>query len=199
MNDEAENRTATLEQELSEERRARQALVQASVRLNSMLNLPELLNAIMQTATELLDAETSSLMLLDEQTNELTFAAATHAPGQTVKELRVPATQGIAGWVLEHDEMAVVDDVANDPRFYSNIDQTSGFETRSMLALPLKIRDKPIGVVEVINKRGAKGFSERDQDVATALASLAAVAADNARLYQKLADALVESRMSYRL
>ena len=193
------DRAAALEQELAAERRARQALVETSVRLNSLLNLPELLTAILTSATELLDAETSSLMLLDEASNELIIEVATGEPGQEVKELRVPAGQGIAGWVLQHKEPAVVTDVRSDPRFYGQIDQASGFQTRSMLAVPLTVRDRPIGVVEVINKRGDAGFSERDQELAAALAAQAAVAIDNARLYQKLADALVESRMSYRL
>lgn len=196
---ETEERVATLERELAEERRARQALVEASIRLNSLLNLPELLNAIMASATDLLDAETGSLMLLDEGTYELAFTVATGEPGAGVKELRVPADRGIAGWVLRHDEPAIIDDAATDPRFYDQIDQSSGFSTRSLLAVPLKIRDTPIGVVEVINKRGDAGFSARDRDIAAALAAQAAVAIDNARLYQKLADALVESRLSYRL
>ncbi|MGN6755593.1 MAG: hypothetical protein ACTHMJ_04290, partial [Thermomicrobiales bacterium] len=76
MADEA-NQVAMLEQELAAERQARQALVEASLRLNSLLNLPELLGAIMESATALLGAETSSLMLLDETTNELTFSVAT--------------------------------------------------------------------------------------------------------------------------
>ena len=193
------NRVAELERELAEERRARRALVDTSVRLNSLLNLPELLNTIITSAADLLDAETGSLMLLDEATNELTFEVATGEAGQEVRELRVPADRGIAGWVMQHNEPAVVSDVAGDPRFYGQIDQSSGFQTRSMLALPLQVRDKAIGVVEVINKRGDAGFSDRDRDIATALAAQAAVAIDNARLYQKLADAVVESRMSYRL
>jgi GAF domain-containing protein len=198
MADEA-NRVAALEQELAAERQARQTLVEASLRLNSLLNLPELLGAIMESATALLGAETSSLMLLDETTNELTFSVATGEAGGSVKDLRVPADRGIAGWVLEHDQTAVVDDVASDQRFYGQIDQSSGFQTHSMLAMPLKIRDKAIGVVEVINKQGEGKFSERDQELANALAAQAAVAIDNARLYQQLADAVVESRMSYRL
>lgn len=199
MGDETQGRIATLEQELSAERQAREALVATSLKLNSLLNLPELLNAIMDSATRLLGAETSSLMQLDETTDELTFAVATGESGESVKELRVPANQGIAGWVLQHDEPVIVGDVTSDPRFYGVLDQQSGFITRSMLAVPLKIRDRMIGVVEVINKANGAAFSDRDQDVAVALAALAAVAIANARLYQKLADALVESRMSYRL
>lgn len=196
MND--EDRVAALEGELAEERRARQALAESSVRLNSLLNLPDLLSAIIQTATELLGAETSSLMMLDEATNELSFEVATGEAGAGVKELRVPADQGVAGWVLKNGQPTIVNDVAGDSRFYGAIDQSSGFQTRSMLAVPLQIRDHAIGVIEIINKQSG-AFSERDQDIAAALSAQAAVAIDNARLYQKLADAVVESRMSYRL
>jgi GAF domain-containing protein len=190
---------ANVAQELEEERRARRALVDASVRLNSLLSLPELLAAIMETATSLLKAETSSIMVLDTTGKQLTFEVATGDKGQDVTEMRVPADQGIAGWVLKHAKPAVVNDVKSDKRFYAKIDHGSGFTTRSILALPLSIRDRAIGVVEIINKRGGGGFTDRDQDVASAFAAQAAVAIENARLYQKLADALVESRMSYRL
>jgi GAF domain-containing protein len=192
------DRVTTLEEELSAERRARQALVNASVTLNSLLSLPELLEAIMKTASELLDAETSSIMMLDESQREFVFAVATGATHESVAKSRVPAEQGIAGWVLKRGEPAIVNDVSKDARFYAELDRGSGFTTRSILAVPLKSRDKTIGVVEVINKRGAP-FSARDQELATALAAQAAVAIENAQLYQKLADAVVESRMSYRL
>ena len=79
------------------------------------------------------------------------------------------------------------------------MDQSSGFSTRSMLAVPLKSRDRAIGVIEMINKRDSQAFSRRDQEIAGALAAQAAVAIENARLYRTLADAVVESRMSYRL
>ncbi len=192
-------RVAALENELAAERRARQTLVESSVTLNSLLSLPELLDAIMSTASALLEAETSSLMMLDETRQHLTFAVATGKTAESVTTRTVPADKGIAGWVLQNGKPAIVDDVSKDTRFYQDLDRGSGFTTRSLLAVPLKIRDKAIGVVEVINKRGGASFSPRDQDLATALAAQAAVAIENARLYQKLADAVVESRMSYRL
>lgn len=190
---------SALQHELAEERRARQALVESSVRLNSLLNLPELLSAIIESVATLLDAETSSLLLLDEETNELTFEVATGESGESVRELRVPANQGIAGWVLANNETLRIADVADDERFYGQIDQSSGFQTRSMLAVPLTIRDRPIGVIEAINKRHEGGFTERDEELAAAFAAQSAVAIDNARLYRQLADAVVESRLSYRL
>jgi GAF domain-containing protein len=78
------------------------------------------------------------------------------------------------------------------------MDEATGFDTRNILALPLKVRDRTVGVVEVINKHGG-GFTATDQELAAALANQAAIAIDNAQLYAKLADAVVTSRMSYRL
>jgi GAF domain-containing protein len=193
------DREATLERELEAEREARRGLVNASVSLNSLLSLPELLAAIMRTATDLMNAETSSLMLLDEATNELTFEVATGDPAAEVAQMRVPADRGVAGWVMKNKKPALVKDVQKDERFYAQIDRASGFKTSSMLAVPLDIRGRVIGVVEMINKRDGSGFTERDQEIASAFAAQAAVAIENARLYLKLADALVESRRSYRL
>jgi Nif-specific regulatory protein len=195
----AGDRLAALERELAREQRARQALVASSIRLNSLLNLPDLLNEILAEALDLLGAESGALMLLDEGNYELTFEVATGMTASAVQDLRIPADQGIAGWVLTHDEPTIVNDAAADPRLYQQVDQATGFTTRSLLAVPLKIRDAPIGVVEVMNKKGEGGFTAWDQELAVALAAQAAVAFDNARLYQKLADALVASRMSYRL
>jgi GAF domain-containing protein len=166
--------------------------------LNSTLNVDELLELIMSSASELLNAETSSLLLLDAESGDLVIHVATGKPGEQVERRHVPAGQGIAGAVLESGEPAVISDPKNDSRFYAVMDEATGFETRNILALPLKVRDEPIGVVEVINKRDGD-FTEDDEALAGALANQAAIAIDNARLYAKLADAVVSSRMSYRL
>ena len=166
--------------------------------LNSTLNVDELLQLIMTSAAELLHAETSSLLLLDEDSGDLVIHVATGEPGEQVERRHVPAGQGIAGAVLESGEAAVVSDPKNDSRFYAVMDEATGFETHNILALPLKVRDESIGVVEVINKRDGD-FTEGDQALAGALANQAAIAIDNARLYARLADAVVTSRMSYRL
>jgi sigma-B regulation protein RsbU (phosphoserine phosphatase) len=173
-------------------------IIEITGALNSTLNVDELLDLIMSSASELLDAETSSLLLLDEESGDLVIHVATGEPGEQVERRHVPAGQGIAGSVLDSGEPTVVSDAKNDPRFYAVMDQATGFETRNMLALPLKVRDQTIGVVEVINKRDGD-FTDSDQALAGALANQAAIAIDNARLYAKLADAVVTSRMSYRL
>jgi GAF domain-containing protein len=173
-------------------------LLEISGLLNSTLKLDEVLGTIMAATTELLDAETSSLLLLDEEAGELIFEQATGEPGKALIRERVPAGAGIAGWVVEHGEPLVVDNPRDDPRFYGGIGEKTGFETRSILAVPMNARDHTIGVIEAINKREGI-FDEEDLKLATALASQAAIAVDNARLYARLADAVVTSRMSYRL
>jgi GAF domain-containing protein len=173
-------------------------LLEISALLNSTLKLNELLGRIMAAATELLDAETSSLLLLDEEAGELIFEQATGEAGEAVLRERVPAGAGIAGWVVENGAPLIVDNPRDDPRFYGRIGEKTGFETRSILAVPMNTRDHTIGVIEAINKREGT-FDEDDLKLATALASQAAIAVENTRLYSRLADAVVTSRLSYRL
>jgi len=189
---------AELKQQLEEEVGRLNRLVEVAAQLNSTLKLDELLSLIMNSASDLLGAETSSLLLLDDETGELTVEVATGEPGPAVEKQRVPPGVGIAGWVVENNEALVVDRPQEDARFYGGIDEKSGFETRNMLAVPLRTKERVIGAVEVINKREG-GFEDKDVSFATALASQAATAIDNARLYARLADAVVTSRLSYRL
>jgi GAF domain-containing protein len=192
-------RAAALEVLLKEEVAARKRLVDVAVTLNSTLDGKKLLQFIMTSAAELLDAETGSLMLLDEDTGELVIEVATGDSGRKAVRQRVPPGAGIAGWALANHEVAIVDDVATDPRHFMEVGVSIDFETRTILAVPLFAKDRPIGVVEVINKHGDHGFTERDAELAGAFAGLAAIAIDNANLYAQLADAVVTARISYRL
>lgn len=173
-------------------------LIEVTGLLNSTLDLDELLQQIMASAAELLGAETSSLLLVDEQSGDLNITTATGESGEQVTRRQVPAHQGIAGWVVDNNELAAVESPEDDDRFYPVMDKAIGFETRNMVAVPLRVRDETIGAVEVINKKEGS-FTELDAELAQALANQAAIAIDNARLYAKLADAVVTSRMSYRL
>jgi GAF domain-containing protein len=196
--DDKDRQIAELSRRLEHEVGALNRLIEITGLLNSTLNVDELLGMIMSSGADLLEAETSSLFLLDEEKKELEIAVATGAPAEDVMRQRIPADAGIAGWVVEHGEPTVVDDPATDPRFYGGVDEQSGFQTRNVLAVPLRTKEKVIGVVEIINKRDG-GFSQDDVRVASALADQAGTAIDNARLYARLADAVVTSRMSYRL
>jgi GAF domain-containing protein len=174
-------------------------LIEITASLNSTLRLEELLDLVMKSAADLLEGESASLLLVDETTGDLVFQVATRAGDERIAGTVVPAGQGIAGWVVEHAEPAVVASPREDPRFYGGIDQSSEFETRNLVAVPLKVKDRVIGVVEVLNKREGRAFDDKDLEIALALTNQAAIAIDNARLYARLADAVVTARMSYRL
>ena len=190
---------AELRKCLEDERKTLHQLVEVTIQLNSAHELHALLELIMNAAVELLHAETSSLMLVDEETNELTFEVTTGESGQEAIMYRIPPGQGVAGWVAQNAEAVVVDNPAEDERFYNRLDKATGFETKNMIALPMIARGRVIGVVEVINKLGAPGFDARDLALARALTNQAAISLDNNRMHAQLADAVVMSRLSYRL
>jgi phosphoserine phosphatase RsbU/P len=187
------------EELLRQEVAARKQLVEVALQLSFTLDSDKLLELIMVSATELLDAETSSLMLVEEETDELVIAVATGTIGPKAERQRIPIGVGIAGWTLANRQVAVVDDPASDERFYSEVGESLQFTTKNLLAVPMLVKDRAIGVVEVINKQNNARFTGRDTELASALASLAAIAIDNANLYTQLADAVVTARMSYRL
>lgn len=173
-------------------------LIEITRLLNSTLDVDTLLGTVIEAATELVDAETSSLLLRDEQTGELVLEVATGEPGARVMELRVPPGRGVAGWVVAHSTPVVVNDARADPRFYPDVDEAGAYRTATLLAVPVRVADETIGAIEVINKRGERQFDEEDVQLSTALADNAGIAIQNARLHARLADAVVASRMSYR-
>jgi GAF domain-containing protein len=174
-------------------------LIHIGTQLGTTLQLPELLKLIIESAKEMFQAEACSVILVDEDTGDLTFEAAVGDKSQEVAQQRIPAGKGIAGRVVQTGEPVVVASASQAPDFFSGVDQAVGFQTRNMLAVPLKVRGRTIGVMEIINTRSRADFSGEDLQLAGALASQAAIAIDNARLYQQLSDALLTARMSYRL
>jgi GAF domain-containing protein len=193
------SRISNLERRLEDEAGRFRRLVQVATQLSSTLNLETLLQLIMTSAAELLDAETSSLLLVDEQTDDLVFEVVAGGPAEDLSKRRVPRGEGIAGWVVAENRQIIIDDASSDSRIYRDVGQSTGFTTRNLVAVPLVAKDRTLGVVEVLNKHGDERFDDTDVEVAEALASLAAVAIENAFLYSKLTDAVVEARLSYRL
>jgi diguanylate cyclase (GGDEF)-like protein len=130
--------------------------------LTSTLELPEILRIVLARIKTLTHAEALSLLLYDGERDELVFAAAETLRENTVVGMRVPVGQGVASWVAHTGQSALVNDVANDPRFYAGIDHASHFATRSLLAVPLKCGDRVIGVIEVANRYDHASFSHED-------------------------------------
>jgi len=162
--------------------------------IGSTLNLSEVLVLIMNHVNRLTNSVGSTLMLVDELTDELVFSIPTGPKAQTLRDIRIPKGKGIAGWVAQNQQPIIVNDAQNDPRFYSEVDSAVGFETQALLAVPLKARRKLIGVLEVVNKRDGSGFTEKDALLLSIFGSEAALAIENARVHGKLKKQLMENK-----
>ncbi|OIO92019.1 MAG: hypothetical protein AUJ92_15135 [Armatimonadetes bacterium CG2_30_59_28] len=125
-------------------------------------------------------------MLLDEVSNDLAFRVALGEKGEEVKQYRIKIGEGIAGWVAEHREPLLVEDVSRDKRFKKEIADSIDFPTKSIICVPVIVKEKLIGVIEVINRVDGTHFDRRDQSLLSAIASEAGIALENARLYRDL-------------
>jgi signal transduction histidine kinase len=161
-------------------------LMEITRQLNSVLDLHTLLLRIIDASTELTRTEQSSILLVDPATGELRFEASSSLSGGAMAEIVVPMDGSLAGWVVTHGEPVLVEDASRDERFFSKVDQTIQFETRNLLGVPMIAHGKVIGVVEVINKiDAAEPWTEDDVNTLSALAAQAAIAIENARLFQQ--------------
>jgi signal transduction histidine kinase len=161
-----------------------QRLLEISATLSSTLDLKQLLELVINTVTELTNTEAASILLLDSVTNELYFAAASgeNAPEQGTV---VPLEGSIAGWVVAHGKPIVLDNVQEDARYYAEIESATSYRTRDMVGVPLIAKGKVIGALEAINRRDQKEYDKQDVALIQVLASQAAVAIENARLFQQ--------------
>lgn len=153
--------------------------------LTSNHDLPELLQQIMTTTKQMLDVEDCTLMLLDHATNELVFRVPDAHDSSKMREIRQPLGRGICGYVARVGRPEIVNEVANDERFNQNVDQMTGFHTRSVICTPMIVREKIVGVIEGINKRSGK-FNNNDLSLLLTLSAQAAIAIENAELYSSL-------------
>jgi signal transduction histidine kinase len=163
-----------------------QRILEISQILTSTYDLDELLQIILASATELTKTEEASILLLEENGVELRFAATTNKDRDTLMSLRVPVDSSLAGTILRSGEPMVFDDVQQDSRHFDGVDKQIAFESRSMLGVPLLMRDRSVGVLEAVNKLDSSAFSEEDGQVLMTLAAQAAVAIENARLITAL-------------
>lgn len=154
--------------------------------ITSTLNLEEMLSIITDLTTRLLNVAATSVVLYDETRTGLYYAAASGKGASYILGKKLERGQGITGWVIEHGEPVIVQDVRQDPRFYDRFDHASGFETRSILCVPLQTKGRIIGAVAALNKQnGTPRFDEQDLRLLTSLAASAAIAIENARLYER--------------
>src|SRR5918995_1663102 len=164
------------------------ALLSISGLLTASIDLPALLKVIVTSVTKLLECEASSLFLIDPTGEQLILKVATGPVGGEIKELRLKIGDGIAGWVAKHRKSLIVNDPNHDPRFFPAVDKSTGFQTRSILAVPLMDHDQIVGVLEIFNTAKAKQFDQSDMELLNAFGSYASVALRNAELLATLRD-----------
>lgn len=159
-------------------------LIEISRDLASTLDLDNLLGRITHAAADITDAEAASILLYDDAARQLNFQVATNLDIQTMRGLVVPLEGSVAGWIVTNRKPVLIADAHDDPRFYQNIEQVTRLTTKSMLGVPLITKDKVVGVLEAINKHSGN-FTDADVDLLLVLGAQAAVAIENARLFQQ--------------
>jgi len=160
-------------------------LVELSALVNSTLDTGEIRNRAIEAAVRLLGVEAGSLILVDQESGDLFFEVALGDKGEYLKEVRLKKGEGIAGWVAEKGEALIVHDVQLDRRFFKDADQYSTFITKNILCVPVKSKNKILGVLEALNKKQG-AFDEDDKQALMALANQVAIAIENANLYKEL-------------
>ena len=153
--------------------------------LTSSLNLDSILQTIMDKMAEFFRPDTWSLLMVDEQKDELYFAIAVGDAAETLKTVRLKVGEGIAGWVAKHGDSLIVPDVYNDPRFAKRVDAMTKLKTRSIICVPLQSKHRVLAVIQLINC-ALESFGEQEMFFLHALCDYAAIAIDNARAVEKI-------------
>ena len=161
-------------------------ILKFSALINSSLNITEVLDNAMKWAEEFIDAEASSVYELAEEKNELFIRLARGEKKSLIEGITLKVGEGIAGTVVQTGKPIAIQDVNKDKRFSDKFDRLTGFKTRSMICVPMLLRDKPIGAIQVMNKRNREPFRQADLELLNSLAQLTAVSMENAKLYQRL-------------
>lgn len=161
-------------------------ILKFSALINSSLNIIEVLDNAMKWAEEFIDAEASSVYELEEDKNELFIRLARGEKKRAVEGLKVKVGEGIAGSVVKTGKPIAIQDVTKDKRFSDRFDRITGFKTRSVICVPLILRDRPIGALQVMNKRNREPFRQADLELLNSIAQLLAISMENAKLYQQL-------------
>ena len=152
--------------------------------LTATLDVNSVLEALIDEVRQRFQVDAVSIALLDQNTGELVFRVAVGEAAEEVIGLRLAPDEGVASWVVRNGEPAFVPVAHQDERFYSAVDEQTGFRTQTMFAVPIEIRDEPIGVIEVINPPSGR-FGEAEQRLLQSVADVSAVAIRNAEMYER--------------
>jgi Nif-specific regulatory protein len=176
-----------MQTELEQARARLSSLIEMNQLLVSTVESEELVHVILAAAIRLFSVAGCSIGLVDAPAHQLAFT--TMEGRAKVDEFRIALDQGIAGWVVSTGHEVFSNDVSQDPRFFSGVDEKTGFTTKSVMCAPLKQYDQVIGVIEALNTTNPKGFTEADLQLFLAFAGLAATALSRARTYTSVRNA----------
>ncbi len=150
----------------------------------STLDLDKVLTVVLEEVRQMLGVLACSAWLIDPATDELVCRQVTTPQSELIRGWRMSPGQGLAGWVTQHGQSLIVADVLNDPRHYSGVDKKTGLPLRSILTVPLWARQRVIGVIQVVDAQVDR-FDQTDLTLLESLAATAAIAIENARLYEQ--------------
>jgi diguanylate cyclase (GGDEF)-like protein len=153
--------------------------------LTSSLDLDSILQTIMEKMAEYFRPDTWSLLMVDEEHKELYFAIAVGDAADALKNVRLKVGEGIAGWVAKHGEQLVVPDVEADPRFAKRVDQSTKWETHSIICVPLRSKLRVLGVIQLVNV-DMRQFGDQELFFLQTLCDYAAIAIENARWVERI-------------
>lgn len=156
--------------------------------LTSSLELGEILGRIMEKMKAMIKAESWSVLLVDQETGELVFEKTNTRKTKELQKIRLKLGEGIAGWVAREAVPVVVPDVSKDERFTGKIDKAILFKTKSLMCVPMTIKDQVLGVLEFVNKTTGEPFGREDLDLLLRLVDVTAVAVERTSLYQKMTE-----------
>ena len=172
---------------LQEKLKRMHTLIEVNALISSSLDLDTILENVMTISKKLMNADASSLMRIDEKTNELIYQVAQGKVGEKLKqEFRLKMGQGIAGTVAQEGKPLLLEDAYTHPKFHRAHDDATGYRTKSMITVPLKVAGRVTGVAQVINRLDGKPFDKDDLELFISLSSMAAIALENAKMHQSM-------------
>ncbi len=162
-----------------------QLFVQTSKLLNSTLNLDELLDVVLSLSAETMEAQASSLLVIDKKREKLRLHISPREKVEGRKKLELKMGEGIAGWVAKHGQAVISNKAKEDPRYSPELEEQIGFSIDSLICVPLLRRGRLIGVVSALNKINGKEFDKQDLEIFSSLSDQIAIALDNSYLFSK--------------
>lgn len=160
-------------------------IFEITLQLGSTYDHMSLLRKIVFAAQELINTEVASILLMDDSIGMLRFAMSTNINPHEMEAITVPLEGSIAGWILTHGEPRVISESDNDVNVFRGVDKKIDFHTRNLLGVPMRAHKDVIGVVQAVNKQNGEKFDDDDIQLLRILASQAAMAIENARMFQQ--------------